>query len=433
MALAPSDFTPPEGHESVIVMAFTVGAPVQTNHDGVSWWSVWDGFGTTGTLVDGSDVTLRPGADVEAVNWRSSGYNRLSFFLPDNGVNALEAFTEGFAQFGQIHIIREVPDGENQSGSFSYPNTSDSFYFEGDEDAVRFTGGSSGLSGFETVAEQVVEGDSVLIAVTRQTAAQYIPPDGHEILAVLGIIAGDETTWYRSSTNPPATGTLEMGSDALLVLPDQSITRVWWSNGVLVINDNPSDIQLSQTFGSGGAAENSTIHIITEDGSAHLPVADVLGLTGLNFANFGIDDSGSSEEEDWFDLAQAVEENDRLLIAFTRPVPPLGSTGALTGSLTGSISGAASLTPLDSTGALTGSLTGSIIRCCESDAARFYWCANRESHRLDIRCCESDAARFYWCANRESHRLDIRCCESDAARFHGCANRRSRRLDIRCC
>lgn len=392
MALQPSDFTPPPGHESLLVLAINVG-PINT-----LYWDQWynDGSvagGATGSVAAGSDITLGMSQDISAVGFDSNvgTHGRFDIFDIPSTASLSGAFDEGgIAYVSRIHIIREVTEGENQVGHFdvrnNFPrgptgvgNGGGGRLYESDWTDNHVSWQGNALGSFSTVASQVVNGDSVIIAITRAirpaqlTPPSFVAPPGRESVVVMGITIGDlgdgdgqggtadYIEWYQAD---PANGSLLMQSDATLI-DDQLVTRVRYlannylgvqdSRVVFNLNDNPSTVNLSDTFGEGGLCENAWFHLATEHGAWYAPVGEDADIdVGSNFVSLRFNQGPFRA------LADFVEEGDSVLLALT--IPATESSAELTGGLSGSVSAAGEVvTPsVDAAGELTGGLAGSV-------------------------------------------------------------------------
>ena len=298
MALTPSDFTPPTGHESIAVFAITVGNEQQSGVIGTFWYNSIDGA-TTGSLSSGSDVILEPEQEVSAIAWDATN-DRLALHDTPSEPRLQDTFGEGgIAESCEFHIIREVSGGSNQVGSFRYPQPwtlpSNSIGPNG----ALFDASGPGHESFAQVADQVQEGDSVIIAITRFHPNAFVPPNGQETLALFGLTvgAGSEidtgggTRWYDIRNNAEI-GELISGGDVTLV-QSQDITSVSWNDSTnrFSLFDAPSTVNLSATFGSDGTAYIGQVHIIREvlDGTNEEGFFSYRGGTnsGSNFIYWG--------------------------------------------------------------------------------------------------------------------------------------------------
>lgn len=143
--------------------------------------------------------------------------------------------------------------------------------------------------------------------------AAFTPPAGRATLAVLGVQVGSTSTWYRGDGDPADTGTLLSGSDTELV-EDQSITRIRWGSNRITLNDDPSDVNMSDTFGDDGVAADAWFHLIHEGTQATLDIADITAAPGNNFLRLSVGSSG-----DFHDLADQVATGDYVIFAITVP------------------------------------------------------------------------------------------------------------------
>ena len=145
-----------------------------------------------------------------------------------------------------------------------YPGSvsADSAVFE--NAAASLTGG---LSGSADADGEIYE---------RLEASDFTPPDGRDSLVVLAITVGDQTQggeWLETRSSEGLNGSLGSGSDTLIT-GNKHVVRVRWGSGVLTINKTSSisstDDTFIQIFGSGGVAEDSQLHLVTDSDSEEL-------------------------------------------------------------------------------------------------------------------------------------------------------------------
>ena len=179
-------------------------------------------------------------------------------------------------------------------------------------------------------------------------------PVGREFYISMLVSAGGSELYNLGSS----IGSL-LGGDSTLQI-NQDITRIRYTNGALIINDNPSGTNLSDFFNSNFAS-NSQIHIKTNTSEVVVNISDLTTSYGGNFATFSATTAITN-------ILTSIVENQRFILAFSKPTTAtsleldLGnkSLGELQSSLTVNAQGITSL-ELDlgnkSLGGLTSSLT----------------------------------------------------------------------------
>ena len=168
---------------------------------------------------------------------------------------------------------------------------------------------------------------AALLAVANPAAAQAeltladFDDTGLDVELLALIEAGTQDTVYatppRGAAGSLLDGELGLGPGETL------ITRIRLMNAgeTIALNDNdlnnndlPSELSLSQYFGTGGDGDDLTLYLQTDDHVTDLAVADSLNNAGGSFVNFNV--TAVADQAD----VSVIGNGDRFIIAFARPL-----------------------------------------------------------------------------------------------------------------
>ena len=148
-----------------------------------------------------------------------------------------------------------------------------------------------------------------------------------ELLAL--IEAGTQDTVYatppRGAAGSLLDGELGLGPGETLITRIRLMNAgetIALNNNDLNNNDLPSELSLSQYFGTGGDGDDLTLYLQTDDHVTDLAVADSLNNAGGSFVNFNV--TAVADQAD----VSVIGNGDRFIIAFARP-PAVGALNNL--------------------------------------------------------------------------------------------------------